>query len=99
MRNLVVSLGTWNQRPLPGVRTIELRRLRALAIEPYTGHATLEIALGVEHAAGTTRAFAGGTIRLDLVAALASARRSGTLLRRGPYVGPDAVLIDTAELV
>ena len=41
----------------------------------------------------------GGTLRLDLVGALARARRSATILQRGPYIGPDAVLIDEAELL
>jgi len=99
VRNLYVHPGTWNESIPTGVRVVELRRLRDLAIDKYTGEATFEIALGIEHSAGAVRPFSGGTIRLDLVAALAKARRSSRLERRGAYVGPAAVLIDAVELV
>jgi len=99
VRNLVVSAGTWQDAPatLPG-RVVEVRRLRSLAIDPYTGDATLEIALGIDLTAGG-KAFTGGSIRLDLVASLARARRSGQVIRRGSYQGPTAVLIDGATLL
>lgn len=96
VRNLVIARGTWNDTPPPG-RTIEVRRLRSLAIDPYTGDASLEIGLAIDRQ--TDKAFTGGTLRLDLVAALARARRSSTALRRGPYLGPAAVMIEDAELV
>ena len=80
---------------LPPGRVVELRRLRDLVIDPYTGDASLEIALGVAHGEGP---FTGGTLRLDLVDALARARRSSTRIRRGPYDGPSAVLIEQAQL-
>ena len=84
-------------------RTLELRRLHAVDIDPYTGEATLDIALGLEHRPGRPASaavpFTGGTIRLDLIAALAHARRSSQLLRRGGYHGPAAILIDAAELI
>jgi len=104
VRNLVVAPGTWDgalpaagsRGPLP--RTVEVRRLRALAIDPYTGEASLELALSIEHAA-TRRAFIGGTVRLDLVDALARARRSAAVIRRDAYVGPATILIESAELV
>ena len=99
VRDLQVSLGTWTEALPTGARTIELRRLRDLSVDRYTGDATFEIALGIEHSAGTARAFTGGTVRLDLVAALAKARRSRKPVRRGPFVGPAAVLVDGAELV
>jgi hypothetical protein len=96
IRNLVVGKGTW-----PGdlQRTIEIRRLRALSIDRYTGDASLEIALGIDHSTGTPRPFTGGTVRLDLISALARARRRNTLIQRGAYVGPPAVLIERAELL
>lgn len=96
VRNLVIARGTWNDAPLP-TRTIEVRRLRSLAIDPYTGDASLELGLAIDRQTG--QAFTGGTLRLDLVAALARARRSSTALRRGPYLGPAAVLIEDAELI
>ncbi len=104
VRNLVVARGTWDeavpaQRAGRALRTIEVRRLRGLAIDPYTGEASLELALAIEHAAGAKRPFAGGTVYLDLVAALARARRSAARIRRGPYLGPAAVLIEDAELI
>lgn len=98
VRNLVVGVGTWDG-PLPGRRTIEVRRLRSLSIDPYTGDASLEIALGIERDGATERVITGGTLRLDLVGSLARARRSATLLQRGPYTGPEAVLIEDAELL
>jgi predicted Zn-dependent protease len=100
VRNLVVGIGTW-PGTLDGAtgRVIEIRRLRDLAIDPYTGDANLEIALGVEHTGGAAKPFSGGTIRLDLIAALARAKRSATRIRRGAYEGPDAVMIDRSELV
>jgi hypothetical protein len=101
VRNLVVSSGTWSPAPSPSIRTIEVRRLHSLSIDPYTGDATLDIALGFDHRPNHTSPtpFTGGTLRLDLVTALAHARRSTTLLRRGAYHGPAAILIDDAELI
>src|SRR5439155_4262859 len=84
VRNLAVELGSWTGEA--SGKVLEVRRLRELAIDPYTGEASLEIALGV--AGG--KPFAGGTLRLDLIAALAHARRSTKPLTRGAYVGPDA---------
>jgi len=98
VRNLVVGAGTW-AGALPARRTIELRRLRSVSIDPYTGEASLEVSLGIDRGGTTDVVFSGGTIRLDLVSALARARRSATLVRRGPYVGPDSVMIDDAELL
>jgi hypothetical protein len=98
VRNLDVALGLWD-----GVidasdrRVIEVRRLRSLSIDPYTGDASLEIALGIEHPKRT--AFSGGSLRIDLIAALAHARRSGTRVQRGAYRGPDAIQIERAELI
>ncbi|HEY3808275.1 MAG TPA: metallopeptidase TldD-related protein [Kofleriaceae bacterium] len=96
VRNLVVPPGTWDGRVDVAGRTIEVRRLRELSIDRFTGDASLEIALAVEHGKGP---FAGGTIRLDLVAALARARRSSERMRRGAYDGPSSVLIERAELL
>ncbi|HEY1818165.1 MAG TPA: metallopeptidase TldD-related protein [Kofleriaceae bacterium] len=96
VRNLVVPPGTWDGRVDGSGRTIEVRRLRELSIDRFTGDASLEIALAVEHGKGP---FAGGTIRLDLVAALARARRSSERMRRGAYDGPSSVWIERAELL
>jgi hypothetical protein len=100
VRNLLVALGTWSAAPSPTTRTIEVRRLHALSIDPYTGDASLDIALGLEHRPGRAAAipFTGGTVRLDLIAALARARRSSQPLRRGAYHGPSSILIDDVEL-
>jgi hypothetical protein len=101
VRNLVITPGSWSPAPSPSTRTIEIRRLRALSLDPYTGDATLDIALGFDHRPGrpTPTPFTGGTLRLDLVTTLAHARRSNKLLRRGAYHGPTSILIDDAELL
>ena len=101
VRNLVVELGHVARTDRCGAPAalIEVRRLRSLSIDPYTGDASLEIALAIDHSAGKSAPFTGGSIRIDLIAALARARRSGTEIRRGPYRGPDAVLVDRTELI
>jgi predicted Zn-dependent protease len=100
VRNLQVAGGSWNGAIDSGAtRVIEVRRLRHLAIDPYTGDASLEILLGVEHAGGKAKPFTGGSLRIDLIAALATARRSAQAITRGAYAGPDAVWIDGAELI
>ena len=102
VRNLIVAPGTWSPSPSSQApRTIELRRLAAITIDPYTGEATLDVALGLEHRPGRPDPipFTGGSFRLDLIAALARGRRSPDLLRRGGYHGPAAILIDDAELI
>lgn len=95
IRNLVIAPGTWDGTPVR--RTIEIKRLRALSVDPYTGDASLEIALAFDNG----RPFSGGTIRLDLLAALSRARRrkADRPLRRGAYVGPPSVLIERVELL
>jgi len=95
IRNLEVGVGTWaGERPAG--RVVELRRLRSLTIDRFTGDASLEVGLGLDGEVP----FSGGTIRLDLVAALALARRSnGTPIQRGPYRGPNAVLLPEVDLV
>ena len=97
IRNLVIGPGLWDGVPVR--RTIEIRRLRALSIDRYTGNASLEIALAFDDG----KAFTGGTVRLDLIAALSRARRKVAdkqkVLRRGAYVGPPAVLIEHIELL
>lgn len=98
VRNLVVASGSWTGAP-PAGRTLDIRRLRSLAIDPYTGDASLEIALAIERDGTQERAVTGGELLLDLVGVLARAKRSATPLRRGPYLGPSAVLIETAELL
>ncbi|HTR49603.1 MAG TPA: metallopeptidase TldD-related protein [Kofleriaceae bacterium] len=97
VRNLVVAAGSWSGAAGDAGpdRVVEIRRLRALAIDPFTGDASLEIALGF--AGG--KPFTGGTVRLDLIDALARAHRSRTRIRRGAYDGPAAVWIEHAELI
>ena len=95
VRNLVVGRGSWDEKLPVATRVIEVRRLRNLEIDPYTGDADLELALGIE--SGTP--FVGGTLRLDLIDALARAHRSVRRLQRGPYDGPAAVLIEHVDLI
>ena len=97
VRNLVVAPGTWDGAIAGDARTIEVRRLRGLALDPYTGEASLELAIAIEHP--RNQPFTGGTIRLDLVAALALARRSQATIRRGAYAGPARLRIDRATLL
>jgi len=99
VRNLRIAPGLWTGAR--SRRTIELRRLRALSIDRYTGDASLEIALAIDHAGDASRPFTGGTIRLDLIAALARARRRQAVhpIQRGAYIGPPSVLIEGVELV
>jgi hypothetical protein len=97
VRNLVVASGTWDEAAGAGV--VEVRRLRALAVDPRTGDASLELALAIERRGPAPRPFTGGTVHLDLVAALARARRSAHRIRRGAYLGPRAILIDDVELI
>jgi hypothetical protein len=100
VRNLVVTTGTWADAiPAASTPVLDVHRLRSLAIDPYTGDANLELAVAIEHTGTAERAVTGGIIRLDLIAALARARRSATRLRRGPYLGPAAILLDDVELV
>ncbi|HET9989765.1 MAG TPA: metallopeptidase TldD-related protein, partial [Kofleriaceae bacterium] len=98
VRNLIVEAGTWDEKSTPDkARVIEVRRVRGLEIDPYTGDADLELGLSVDRASGAP--FAGGTLRLDLIGVLARARRSARTIRRGPYEGPAAVLIERADLI
>lgn len=96
VRNLVVAPGLWMGKP-SGNRTLEVRRLRALSIDPLSGDASLEILLAFDH--GRNALVTGGTLRLDLVSALATARRSSATMQRGPYQGPSSILIAGVELI
>jgi hypothetical protein len=101
VRNLVVAPGTWPGTPSTTARTIEVRRLHAVSVDPHTGDASLDIALGLEHRPGRAAPtpFTGGTFRLDLITALARAHRSVQRLHRGAYHGPATLLIDDVELM
>jgi predicted Zn-dependent protease len=116
VRNLVVAPGSWSPSPTATAtataaaaaaagaaagRTLEIRRLHALAIDLTTGEASLDVALGFEHLPDRADpiAFTGGTLHLDLITALAHARRSSQLIRRGAYHGPAAILIEDAHLL
>lgn len=107
--NLVVALGTWpglDASPsvpaamqLRPTRVIEVRRLRALDLDPRTAIATLDLALGIEHRPGAAPTpFTGGTIHLELLPALALAQRSARSLHRGAYRGPASILVPVAHL-
>jgi predicted Zn-dependent protease len=93
VRNLLVSTGTWHGKP-SGDRTLEVKRLRSLVLD-RSGEASLDVAL----ATAGGQAVTGGSLRLDLVTALATARRHSAQIRRGPYVGPASVLIPDVELI
>lgn len=97
VRNLDVLPGNWSGAIEGTARVVEILQLRELSIDRYTGDASLEIAIAIDHP--TRTAFAGGSIRLDLIAALARAKRSQARIMRGAYRGPDAVWIDGAELI
>ena len=105
VRNLGVATGAWNGAIDPkGPRTIEVKRLRSMTIDPYTGDASLELALSLDH--NTTgndptgvKPATGGSLRIDMIAALSRARRSSKRLVRGGYVGPDAISIDGVEII
>ena len=100
VRNLEVATGSWSGAiDASAGRVVEVRRLHSLAIDPYTGDASLDIALGIEHGKAGPKPFRGGAIRIDLIAALARARRSSREITRGAYKGPDAVWIERAELI
>jgi len=102
VRNLIVAPGSWPGTPSPTRRTIEVRRLHAVSIDLATGDASLDIALGLDHdptRRTTPIPFTGGTLHLDLISALARARRSSQLLRCGAYHGPASLQIDDAELI
>jgi predicted Zn-dependent protease len=93
VRNLVVSSGSATEATARD-RLVEIRRLRDLSIDRYTGDARLEIALAIDRGKPIT----GGTVRLDLIDALARAHRSAARIRRGAYEGPANVWIERAEL-
>jgi predicted Zn-dependent protease len=98
VRNLEVATGSWTGTvEAITARVVEVRRLRSLTIDPYSGEASLEIALGFDHRSG--KPFRGGSIRLDLIAGLAHARRSAASITRGAYKGPNAILVESAELL
>jgi predicted Zn-dependent protease len=100
VRNLDVDRGTWPGTIETGtLRIVELRRLRSLSIDPYTGDASLDVALGIEHSKAGAKPFTGGALRIDLIAALAKAKRSSNVITRGAYTGPHMVWIDRAELI
>jgi predicted Zn-dependent protease len=100
VRNLVVATGTWSGTLDASVdRVVEVRRLRSLSLDPYTGDASLELALSIDHDKDGPKPTSGGSLRIDMIAALARARRSSTRLVRGAYVGPDAISIDGVEII
>jgi predicted Zn-dependent protease len=100
VRNLLVEPGTWaGTVDSSDHRVIEVKRLRSLSLDPYTGDASLEIAVALHHEGGGSKPIRGGSLRLDMITALAHARRSAVRITRGAYVGPDAVLIEQADVI
>ena len=95
VRNLVVAGGGWNGE-LSETRTLVVKRLRSLVLDALTGDASLEIQLAVDE---TGAALTGGTLRLDVVAAFAHARRSTAVVKRGPYQGPSSLLIPGVAVI
>ncbi|HEY4239042.1 MAG TPA: metallopeptidase TldD-related protein [Kofleriaceae bacterium] len=93
MRNLVVAPGSWSSSLPAGA--LDVRRLGSFSVDLATGAATLELALSVLDG----RPFTGGTIRLDLISALARARKSSRLVQRGAYSGPASVMLSDVELL
>src|SRR5262249_42701873 len=93
VRNLVVKAGTWSgELDATAQRVVEVRRLRSMAFDPYTGDASLELALAIDHDAGGKKTpVTGGSVRIDMIAALAKATRSARRVARGRYRGPDSV--------
>lgn len=99
VRNLAVEPGSWSGKlDASGARTVEVKRLRGLSFDPYTGDAALEILLALDHDPKGSRPVSGGSLRIDMIAALARSRRSSERLVRGGYVGPSSVLVDAVEL-
>jgi hypothetical protein len=99
VRNLAVELGSWSGRlDATNGRLLEVKRLRGLSFDPYTGDAALEILLAIDHDTKGSHPVSGGSLRIDMIAALARGRRSSERLTRGGYVGPASVLVDAVEL-
>ncbi len=100
VRNLVVEPGSWTgTADATAARTVDVRRLRSLSLDPYTGDASLELALAMDHTKSGPRPVFGGSLRLDMIAILAVAKRSANRISRGAYVGPDALLIEQADVI
>ena len=96
-RNLVVPGGKTPLAELvrPGeTPVLEVRRLAWLDLDPRTGLAVARIGAGTLHEAGGPRPIAGGTLRIDVIAALALARRSKETAIEGPVHGPAALRLD-----
>lgn len=87
VRNLIINPGRWDHVVANGA--LEVRRLRSLRIDPFTGDASLDILLAIDRTRDAP--VTGGTIRLDLIDALAHARRSESIVQRGAYRGPIAI--------
>jgi hypothetical protein len=100
VRNLVVESGSWpGTVDVSSPRVVDIRRLRSLSLDPYTGDAALEIALAMDHTKAVSRPVVGGALRLDMIEVLATCRRSAERIHRGAYVGPGALLIEHVDLI
>jgi hypothetical protein len=98
IRNLVIGAGTTPIgeliAPAAGATIVDVDRLAWLDLDPRTGTAVARIAAGGIRDAGGRRPIAGGTLRLDAIAAIASARRSRELATEGAVLGPAALRVD-----
>jgi hypothetical protein len=101
VRNLVVPGGTTPLAELvrPGATPVlEVRRLAWLDLDPRTGLAVARVAAGTLHDAAGHHPIAGGTLRLDVIAQLALARRSKEAAIEGPIHGPAALRLDDVAI-
>jgi predicted Zn-dependent protease len=89
VRNLVVAAGTASPDELRAEPVLELDDLAWLDVDAATGEVAAGVGLATLRDGGRSRIVSGGVVRFDAIAALALARRSATVVRRGAYVGPD----------
>jgi predicted Zn-dependent protease len=88
VRNLVVSAGSGGRDELLAAPVLELEEVAWIDLDARTGDLSAAIGLATVHDARGSRAVSGGVMRIDAIAALALARRSAAVVRRGAYVGP-----------
>jgi predicted Zn-dependent protease len=89
VRNLVIEAGTALRDELVAAPALLVEEFGWVDVEARTGAVVASIALGTLYEGGSSRPVTGGMVRFDAIAALALARRSAAVVRRGPYEGPD----------
>jgi predicted Zn-dependent protease len=98
IRNLVIGAGTAPLAeviaPAAGASLVDVDRFAWLDLDPRTGVAVARIAAGGIRDGSGRRPIAGGTLRLDAIAAIASARRSREQVLEGAVFGPVAMRLD-----